>query len=284
LKKLARCLCWGKFFNAGQTCIAPDYILLCKPDLRDKFVKELKKTITSFYGANDAEINDPDKYPRIVNQSHVQRLKKLLEECQDKVVIGGTIDSAQRYIAPTVLIDVDPNSLIMKDEIFGPLLPILCVSDLQEAIEFVNDRPKPLALYVFSNVKSEVQKVLDSTSSGGVCVNDVLVHITHDGLPFGGVGSSGMGSYHGRKSFETFSHQKSVLIRKQSLEKVFAVRYPPLNMSKMNRLICLLHRRSNEGLMYRFFLRLARASKILRPLLLVSLIFVLGYLAGVLKK
>ncbi len=201
----AKRIAWGKFLNAGQTCVAPDYLLVHR-SVRVEFVEELKKAITKAYGKEPAD--SPD-YPRIITERHFDRLNKLLEG--QKIIFGGNSDPASRYIAPTL---VDANGWsdpIMQDEIFGPLLPILEFHDLNGAIGNVNARPKPLALYYFGNEKDRQNAVLEKTSSGGACINDVISHLANPNLPFGGVGESGMGSYHGKKSFDSFTHEKSVL-------------------------------------------------------------------------
>ncbi|XP_037056922.1 aldehyde dehydrogenase, dimeric NADP-preferring isoform X2 [Peromyscus leucopus] len=216
-----RRIAWGKFMNSGQTCVAPDYIL-CDPSIQNQIVEKLKKSVKDFYGENVKESHD---YGRIINDRHFQRVIGLIEG--QKVAHGGTWDAASRYIAPTVLVDVDPQSQVMQEEIFGPVMPIVCVRSLEEAIKFINQREKPLALYVFSNNNKVIKKMIAETSSGGVSANDVIVHITVPTLPFGGVGYSGMGSYHGKKSFETFSHRRSCLLRSLLNEETHKGRYPP---------------------------------------------------------
>ncbi len=221
----ARRIVWGKFLNAGQTCVAPDYVLVHEK-VETEFLDRMKSTVQQFYRANPK--NSPD-YPRIINQKHFNRLAALLD-CGE-VVTGGETDSSERYIAPTILRDVPVHSPVMDDEIFGPILPVLTVSHVDEAVSFINARPKPLALYIFSQDKRLQQRVLQRISSGGVCVNDVVVHVAVPELPFGGVGPSGMGAYHGRASFETFSHRKSVLSKSTRMD--LPVRYPPYSESKL---------------------------------------------------
>lgn len=204
LQFTANRIVWGKFLNAGQTCTAPDYLLVDKT-IKQELLEKIKQTIQEFYGTTPE--TSPD-YARIINQHHFTRLAELLKT--GKIIVGGETNSTERYIAPTV-IDVTPEDLVMQEEIFGPILPVLEYTNLNEAIAFVNAKPKPLALYFFSNNKQHQQQVLQSTSSGGVCLNDTIVHMAFPGLPFGGVGASGMGKYHGKASFEIFSHQKSVL-------------------------------------------------------------------------
>lgn len=219
IKVAAKRIVWGKFTNAGQTCVAPDYILVHER-VHDRLVEELKAAVLEFYG--DSPIDSPD-YGRIVNQRHHQRLVKLLES--GTVVHGGEHDESEKFIEPTLLTEVAPDSALMNDEIFGPLLPILKVSNIDDAIDFINERDKPLALYVFTKNKSVSQRVLRHTSSGGGCVNHVLLHLLVPGLPFGGVGESGMGGYHGKHSFELFSHSKSILDKSTLVDP--SLMYPP---------------------------------------------------------
>jgi len=217
----ARRIISSKFINSGQICIAPDYVLAHK-DIHPQLVQKLKENIETFFGA------DPQKSEslgRVINQKHHKRIMSLLATTKGKVVIGGTGDEKDRYISPTLIIDVDPNSPLMKEEIFGPILPILSVNNLDEAVTFIKQRPKPLALYMFSSNSSAQDRVVSRTSSGGVCLNDCLFQFANPNLPFGGVGPSGMGSYHGKAGFDMFSHQKSVMNRNTFLDP--SARYPP---------------------------------------------------------
>jgi len=220
----ARRIVWGKFFNAGQTCVAPDYVLV-DDRVATPFVDKLRSTVRKFYGADPKQSRD---YARIVSDRHFQRLVKFLD--QGEVACGGEHDADARFIAPTVLTDVSLEAPIMGEEIFGPILPVLKVGSVTEAIDFINDRPKPLALYVFTRDKMTADRVLTETSSGGACVNDSLAHLTVLDLPFGGVGESGMGAYHGKASFDTFTHLKSVLSKSNHLD--LEVRYPPYSDTK----------------------------------------------------
>ena len=204
LKIAARRIVWGKFLNAGQTCVAPDYLLVHR-DVRDALLAEMKNVITEFYGSNPAE--SPD-YPRIIGPKHFDRLVSLLES--GKIVTGGQYDRTRLYLAPTILTGVSPEDPVMKEEIFGPILPVLEYDDLDSVIRFINGRPKPLALYVFSENARVQKRFVRDVSYGGGCINDTIMHVASPYLPFGGVGSSGMGSYHGRSSFELFTHMKSV--------------------------------------------------------------------------
>ncbi|XP_075051259.1 aldehyde dehydrogenase family 3 member A2 isoform X2 [Mixophyes fleayi] len=224
----SRRIAWGKFANCGQTCIAPDYVL-CDKSIQSKLIEKIKETLKEYYGDNPK--NSPD-YERIINKRHFQRVLGLLEG--QKVAIGGEHDEATCYIAPTVLTDVQPESKVMQEEIFGPLLPILTVKNVDEAIQFINQREKPLALYVFSNNKKIIKKMISQTSSGGVTANDVFMHFSVAELPFGGVGNSGMGAYHGKHSFDTFSHKRACLIKSLAMEGVNKLRYPPFSQKKVD--------------------------------------------------
>jgi aldehyde dehydrogenase (NAD+) len=203
----AKRIAWGKFINAGQTCIAPDYILV-DAAVKDEFIVQLKKAVLELYGDNPAV--SPD-YARIVNQRQLDRLKALLSS--GTIVIGGHVNDADRYLAPTVLDNVDWNDSVMESEIFGPILPILAYDNLDDAIALVNERPKPLALYIFSKSDNVQTTIVNTISSGGVCINDTVLQVSVGNLPFGGVGDSGTGSYHGKASFDTFSHDRSFLKR-----------------------------------------------------------------------
>lgn len=203
----AKRIAWGKFINAGQTCIAPDYILV-DAAVKDEFVEQLKKAVLELYGDNPAV--SPD-YARIVNQRQLDRLKALLGS--GTIVIGGQVNDTDRYLAPTVLDNVNWNDGVMESEIFGPILPILTYDNLDNAIALVNQRPKPLALYIFSKSNNVQKNIVNGISSGGVCINDTVLQVSVGNLPFGGVGDSGTGSYHGKASFDTFSHDRSFLKR-----------------------------------------------------------------------
>ncbi|XWK86771.1 MAG: aldehyde dehydrogenase [Phormidium sp.] len=215
----ARRIAWGKFINAGQTCIAPDYLLV-NQTIKKPLVESIKNCLQEFYG------DDPEKSPdfaRIINQKQFNRLVELLKS--GEIILGGKTNPETCYIAPTLMEKVSLDAPIMQEEIFGPILPILEYNNLEEAISIVNNQPKPLALYLFSKNQEYQQQILEKTSSGGVCINDTIMHIGISELPFGGVGNSGIGSYHGKASFDTFSHQKSVL--KKSFLFDIKVRYAP---------------------------------------------------------
>ena len=198
----ARRIAWGKSLNAGQTCIAPDYLLLHR-DIKDRFLKALSREFKSLLGENPQESRH---FVRIVNDRAFERLKGYLQ-CGD-IVFGGRTDPEERYFEPTALDNVDPSSAVMQEEIFGPIFPVLTFQDIDRATDFISDRPKPLALYYFG---SRGKHVLSRTSSGGACINDTIMHIANENIPFGGVGNSGMSAYHGRQSFEVFSHMRSVV-------------------------------------------------------------------------
>lgn len=232
LDTAARRICWGKFVNAGQTCVAPDYVLVDRA-VQGALLERLARTIRDFYG------DDPSRSPdfgRVVNARHHQRIVGLIEG-GGKVVVGGEHDEATRYVAPTVLRDVPPDADLMREEIFGPVLPVLTVTGATEAIAFINARPRPLALYVFTESEATWRRVLDATVSGGAAVNDVVSHAGVPDLPFGGVGASGMGAYHGRWGFENLSHARGVLVRSTTLD--VKLRYPPYkkNLKWMKRVI-----------------------------------------------
>ncbi|XP_066221062.1 aldehyde dehydrogenase, dimeric NADP-preferring-like [Saccopteryx leptura] len=221
LDTACRRIAWGKYMNSGQTCVAPDYIL-CDPSIQNQVVEKLIKAVKEFYGEDAQKSRD---YGRMINDRHFQRVMGLIEG--QKVAYGGTGDAATRYIAPTILTDVDPESPVMQEEIFGPVMPIVCVRSLDEAIRFINHREKPLDLYVFSDNDKVIKKMIAETSSGGATGNDVIIHLSVHTLPFGGVGNSGMGSYHGKQSFITFSHRRSCLVRSLQRDDPFKGRYPP---------------------------------------------------------
>lgn len=236
LEVAARRIAWGKWSNAGQTCVAPDYLLVHQ-SIYDAFLDQLKKTLTEFYGEDPKQ--SPD-YGRVINARHHGRLLKLLDDKAGELVTGGpaTADEASRYLAPTVLKGTDPESAIMADEIFGPILPTLPVTGVDEAVHFINRKPKPLALYIFANDKQVQQDILHRTSAGGGAINHCMMHLAVPALPFGGVGESGMGAYHGRDSFEIFSHRRSVLSKPTAVDP--ALLYPPYTEKKVKWLKRLL--------------------------------------------
>lgn len=218
IKLAAKRIAWGKFLNAGQTCVAPDYVYL-HHNIRDKFLKELKEAIRELYG--ECPINNLN-YTHIVSQKHFDRLNTFLNE--EKISIGGESDKANLVIEPTVLTDITWEDTIMQEEIFGPILPILEYSHISDVINGIHNHPNPLALYLFTESSIVEQKVLKSISFGGGCINDTIYHLVSPYLPFGGVGNSGIGAYHGKGSFDTFSHKKSIL--KQTTRFDIPLRYP----------------------------------------------------------
>ncbi|CAK9808930.1 Aldehyde dehydrogenase family 3 member A2 [Anthophora quadrimaculata] len=270
---------WGKCINVGQTCIAPDYVL-CTPEIQNKFIQMAEEVLKEWYGDNPKE--SPD-LSRIINENHYHRLVKYLNN--GKVALGGVCDASEKYISPTILVDVKPTDPVMQDEIFGPILPFLNVNNAYEAINFINSREsplvlyifskdrrvqdllinqtrsgsvavndtimqycgeeKPLALYIFSNSNKTVSLFLDNTSSGNACINDIMMHAAVDTLPFGGVGYSGMGAYHGKYTYDTFVHQKGCLIRDFNKlgETLGACRYPPYSDKKLSFLEFLMAKR-----------------------------------------
>ncbi|MBO5844981.1 MAG: aldehyde dehydrogenase family protein [Bacteroidales bacterium] len=224
----AKRVCLGKFINCGQTCIAPDYLFVHK-EVKEEFINLLKENIISFFGI---EASESENYGRIINQKQFLRLKNLLS--QGEIIFGGENNEDNNYISPTLIKPYDLNSSLMQDEIFGPILPVLEFEKIESVIEYINQRPRPLALYYFG---SKNQNIFKKTTSGGVCINDAIMHIIPHNLPFGGIGQSGMGAYHGKKSFDTFSHYKSILKTHKNFE--FKIKYPPYNSLKQ-RIIKLL--------------------------------------------
>lgn len=225
LKLAAKRIVWGKFLNAGQTCVAPDYLCVHK-SVKDELLKLIINEIRIQFGEN---VRNSGDYPRIVNKSSLERLSGYLND--GKIYYGGNIDEDNLYMEPTLIIKPDLNSPLMSDEIFGPILPILVYEDLDNVIKFINHREKPLALYYFSESKKKIKYVLTSTTSGGVTINDTIIHVANPNLPFGGVGNSGVGKYHGKESFETFTHNKSVMKRGTFIE--FNIRFAPYK-NKLN--------------------------------------------------
>jgi aldehyde dehydrogenase (NAD+) len=223
---------WGKWMNAGQTCIAPDYILIEK-DIQDEFVAALKKAIEAQYSKDP---KTSKAYGRIVNQRHCQRLASYLDG--QTVIYGGQIDIQERYVSPTLILNPEPDSVIMQEEIFGPLLPIVSMPSRQAMINFINKRPHPLAAYLYSSDKSFQDEFVEKVSAGSMCINDSSMFMLNHELPFGGVGTSGMGRYHGKFGFDCFSHEKTVMKRSFKFEN--DLRYAPYTSFKsfiLNRFI-----------------------------------------------
>lgn len=209
---------WGKFLNAGQTCVAPDYVLVPR-HLQEEFISKLNHHLQVFYG----NVKSSKDYPRIINEKHFDRLMSLV--VPEKLAIGGESIREEKYISPTVMKDVSWSDKVMEDEIFGPVLPVIPYDSLQDAIEQIISRPKPLAFYVFSENESKRLEIITKVPFGGGCINDTVIHLANPNLPFGGVGTSGIGSYHGKKSFDTFTHYKSVFEQGNLVD--IPLRYPP---------------------------------------------------------
>ncbi|XP_036621205.1 aldehyde dehydrogenase family 3 member B1-like [Trichosurus vulpecula] len=233
-QSVANRVAWFRFFNAGQTCVAPDYVL-CSRETQEKLLPALQSAVTQFYGKEPQ--NSPD-LARIINDRHFHRLRGLLDN--GRVAIGGQSDVQELYIAPTVLVDVKETDPVMQEEIFGPILPILNVESVDEAIAFIRKREKPLALYAFSKDSKVVNKVLDQTSSGNFGGNDGFMFMTITSMPFGGVGHSGMGEYHGKFTFDTFSYRRGCLLRSPRLEMINKMRYPPYSPGRQRLLVWFL--------------------------------------------
>ncbi len=227
----AKRIVWGKYLNAGQTCVAPDYVLAHKA-VRNELVERLKYWIHRFYGEDPFTSED---YPRIINRRHCERLAALMNGSE--ILCGGTVNLEENYIAPTLLAPLEKDAPVMQEEIFGPLLPILEVASPDEAIEFIRKRPKPLALYYFSDTRKNLNRILSETSSGGVAVNETITHLINPEMPFGGVGASGFGAYHGKKTFDTFTHEKPVMIKSNRID--LPMRYPP-NLNKNLKILDLI--------------------------------------------
>lgn len=215
----AQRIAWGKFFNAGQSCVAPDYVLV-DATRSDQLVDALKQQIIAMYGQDPR--TSPD-YARIINEAHVRRLQKLLSD--GTPIIGGTVDLATRFVAPTVLTNVRLDSALMHEEIFGPILPIIPYKTLDEAYALIRTYPKPLALYIFSSKSETQEQLLQAIPAGGGCINDVLLHHNARALPFGGVGASGIGAYHGKYGFDTFSHRKAIFKSSRLLSRLIKPLY-----------------------------------------------------------
>jgi len=223
LEMTAKRLVWSKFLNAGQTCIAPDYVII-QETVKNKFIKlckqEIEKSQYSFSNNN---------YTQIISENHFNRLSHFLNE--GTIEIGGTTNLAERYIAPTLISDISFENSCMQEEIFGPILPILSYTKIDDAISLIKQKDKPLSLYLFTEENNEKEKVISQISFGGGCINDAIMHITNSNLPFGGVGASGIGNYHGKYSFETFSHFKSIISKPTWFE--LPLKFSPLTANKL---------------------------------------------------
>ena len=219
LEIAAKRIVWGKFLNVGQTCVAPDYLCV-HSSIKDKLLKLIVGEIHKQFGGDVK--NSPD-YPRVVNSDSLNRLKEYLND--GHIYYGGNIDSTELYMEPTILTNVDANSSVMTEEIFGPILPVIEFDNIHDIINFINNREKPLALYYFSENKKSINNILRCTTSGGVTINDTVIHVANGNLPFGGVGNSGIGNYHGKASFDAFTHKRSVMERGTFVE--FNIRFAP---------------------------------------------------------
>ena len=227
----AKRIVFGKFLNCGQTCVAPDYIL-CESSVKDKFINEVASQIKIQYGENPLKNKD---YGKIINQKHFERLCGLIDK--SKVIIGGETDHGSSRIAPTVMDNVTENDAVMGEEIFGPIMPILTFDDFDKMVDDLKDKDKPLALYLFSSDKGQIKRITTELSYGGGCINDVVVHLSTSEMGFGGVGQSGMGSYHGKDGFYAFSHYKSIMDKKTWLD--LPMRYQPYKNKMYEKLLHL---------------------------------------------
>lgn len=229
----AKRIAWGKFMNAGQTCICPDYLLIDKK-IKEKFLDLLIGEVKAFYGE---EVRESNHFARIINQQNVSRLSSLMQSGQ--IVWGGKFDLADCYVSPTIIKDVTPDDPIMQEEIFGPVLPVIDFENFEDVYRIIEKNPKPLAAYIFTRNNKLAKEFLQNTQSGSAAINDTVIQIASPYLPYGGVDSSGMGRYHGKKSFETFSNMRSVIVKSNLLD--ISLRYPPYNKLK-EKIITLLMR------------------------------------------
>jgi aldehyde dehydrogenase (NAD+) len=220
----AKRIAWGKLINCGQTCVSPDYLLIDKK-VKDQFLELISKEIRSFYGDNPEKSND---FARVISSENVNRLSALMKSGQ--IVTGGVTDAGTRYVAPTIIKDVKPGDPVMKEEIFGPVLPVIDFEEFDEVYEIIELNPKPLATYIFTRNKKLVHEFMRRTQSGNASVNETVMQIASPYLPYGGVGCSGIGRYHGKKSFDTFSNLRSVLVKSNLLD--IPIRYPPYSRLK----------------------------------------------------
>jgi len=228
IKKAVQSIAWGKFSNNGQTCIAPDYLYVHE-SIKDEFVKEMVACVDKQYGLG-TDAKDNGDYCQVVNDGHYQRISRLLVDAQaqgGKLITGGQTDDAGRFIAPTLIEGMSRDSAIMNEEIFGPLLPVITFTDLDEVISYVNSKPKPLALYIYGKDSRNIEKILTETSAGDTCINQAMMHFLHPNLPFGGVNNSGIGKSGGVWGFNAFTHERSVLTDKFSSASMMHPPYTP---------------------------------------------------------
>lgn len=230
LKLAARRIAFGKVLNAGQTCVAPDYLMI-HGSVKDSFLKEYTEALKEFFPGGDLS-----EMPVIISEKHFQRVTRLLKG--EKSVIGGGIDESRRFIEPTVLADITSGSPVMQEEIFGPILPLMTYTELDECIRFIRSRPKPLALYLFTENRAAEKRILNTCSFGGGCVNDTIIHLANPHMGFGGVGHSGMGSYHGKLSFDTFTHYRSIVRKSTWID--LPMRYHPYTEKKFKMIRSLM--------------------------------------------
>ena len=269
LQLAARRIIWGRNMNAGQTCLAPDYIF-CHASVKPQLLTLLASTIDTFYGPNPKQSSD---LARIVSTRQTQRLASIIDAHKADVVKGGGYDVESRWVEPTILdLKGSTNGRAMQEELFGPVLPVIEFTDLTAVIAHINSHPKPLALYLFTSNTATQQRVLTQTSSGGVTLNDVVLHIANKDLPFGGVGSSGMGSYHGKWGYLQLSHTKAVLHK--SLYGDAPVRYPPYDEGKLRlyRLLLGIYRVNQDTLV-------DGVKWVVAPLLVLAVAYRMGWLA-----
>ena len=239
LNDAAQKIIWSKLMNCGQTCIAPDYLLVNEAVL-PKLIPKLKHFIEKLYGAENSDWKTSPDYARIINKQHFRRLSQVLNEAVQAgatVEIGGELDETEKYIPPTVLSNVKKDSTIMEEEIFGPILPIMTYTNIDEAVNLIRSKPKPLSLYIFSKNQQNIDRVLADTSSGGVCINDTVIHFSQTNLPFGGVNDSGIGRTHGFYGFKTFSNEKAVV--KHNRFSPLKLMYPPYT-KRVQRIVDLI--------------------------------------------
>lgn len=235
LELSAEKILWAKFINAGQTCVAPDYLFV-QETIYNEFVTVFRKKLESTYGTSMATRKANVDFARIISHQHANRLKDLLEEGKSlggNILYGGDIDINTHFVAPTLIENLDLHSRLMQEEIFGPILPLLKFKDISEVVHFINERPKPLALYIYSHSEMNIEKITQATSSGGLVINDSVLHVANSYLPMGGVGESGMGSSHGIHGFRTFSHAKAIL-RQSWGARLLKLIYPPYTARKLN--------------------------------------------------
>ncbi|WP_044206124.1 aldehyde dehydrogenase family protein [Flammeovirga sp. OC4] len=234
LKDTTDKMTWGKFINAGQTCIAPDYVLIPK-SRKEEFIEQMSNTINEFYSPNGEVVSVSEDFCRIINHNHFNRLKGIIEDAADKgatIIMNGEMDENTKFIPPTIVTNVTNDMKIMQEEIFGPILPVMEYEQLEEAFNIIEEKEKPLALYIFGKNKKLIKKVLNNTTAGGTCINETILHINNPELPFGGVNNSGIGKSHGKFGFDGFSNQRSVLKNRIGMTTIKTI-YPPYgNLAK----------------------------------------------------